>query len=150
MTAAVSPSTALARASTSLKGTCRNPGTRGSNGSRNSRRQVALSAPIVRPWNPRIAATIPGRPVAARANLIAASTASEPELLRKTRFRFRGATESNFDEGRFRIGPERRADVDELLGLTRNGLDDRGVAVAEISDAEGGPAIDVLLARLVP
>src|SRR5213076_1264203 len=31
-----------------------------------------------------------------RANLIAASTASEPELLRKTRFRFDGATESNF------------------------------------------------------
>src|SRR5207237_5826670 len=62
----------------------------------------------------------------------------------------RGHGEQFLDEGRFRIGPERRADVDELLGLTRNGIDDRGVAVAEISDAEGGPAIDVLLARVVP
>ena len=94
--AAVSKSTALSRASMSLKGTCWKPGTRGSNGSRNSRRQVALSAPIVRPWKPRMAATIFGRPVDARANLIAASTDSEPELLRNTRFRFGGATDSSF------------------------------------------------------
>src|SRR5438552_3229383 len=62
----------------------------------------------------------------------------------------RGHGEQFLDEGRLGIGPERRADVDELLGLTRNGLDDRGVAVAEIPDAEGGPAIDVLMVRVVP
>ena len=93
ITAAVSPSTAFRSASVSLYGTWTNPGTRGSNGSRKSRRHVALSAPIVRPWNPRIAATTFGRPVAARANFSAASTASDPELLRNTRRRFRGATE---------------------------------------------------------
>src|SRR5947207_505327 len=80
----------------SLNGTCSNPGTSGSNGSRKSFRQVALSAPIVRPWKPRIAAMIFFLRVEARANLIAASTASEPELLRKTRPRFFGATERSF------------------------------------------------------
>src|SRR5438552_169139 len=87
---------AFRRASMSLNGTCSNPGTSGSNGSRKSFRQVALSAPIVRPWKPRIAAMIFFLRVEARANLIAASTASEPELLRKTRPRFPGATERSF------------------------------------------------------
>ena len=38
------------------------------------------SAPSVRPWNEPSRATIPGRPVALRAHLSAASTASAPEL----------------------------------------------------------------------
>ena len=95
MTAAVPSSTAPSSAAMSLYGTCSKPGTSGSNGSRKSRRQVALSAPIVRPWNPRIAAMIVFRPVAARANFNAASTASEPELLRNTRPNPVGAMESN-------------------------------------------------------
>ena len=38
------------------------------------------SAPIVRPWNEPSSATRPGLPVDLRAHLIAASTASVPEL----------------------------------------------------------------------
>jgi hypothetical protein len=91
-TSAVVSSTAAFSASTSLKGTWTNPGTSGSNGSRNSLRQVALSEPNVRPWNPRIAATTFGRPVADRANLIAASTASVPEFERNTRWRDGGSS----------------------------------------------------------
>src|SRR3972149_4913657 len=90
MTAAVSLPTAPARASASLKGTKSTPGRRGSKGSRNSFLHVRLSAPNVRPWNDRRAATRPGRPVADRANLRAASTASAPELLRNVRDRGAG------------------------------------------------------------
>ena len=61
------------------------PGTSGSKGSRYFFSQVAERAPIVRPWKPRMAATISVRPVSSRANLTAASTASVPELHKKTR-----------------------------------------------------------------
>jgi len=47
-----------------------------------------------------MAATIFVRPVAARANLIAASTASEPELERKTRLSLEGAAARSFSTKR--------------------------------------------------
>ena len=50
---------------------------------------------MVRPWNPRMAETIPLRPVARRANLRAASTASAPELHRKARVSPGGAMETS-------------------------------------------------------
>ena len=53
---------------------------------------VSDSAPIVRPWNPPSKAMIPGRWVWYRASLMAPSTASVPELVRKTRaFSLNGA-----------------------------------------------------------
>ena len=56
------------------------PGTSGSNGARFAGWPVTESAPIVRPWNEPSSATTPLRPVALRAHLSAASTASAPEL----------------------------------------------------------------------
>ena len=56
------------------------PARSGSNGARFAGWPVIESAPIVRPWNEPSSATSPLRPVALRAHLIAASTASVPEL----------------------------------------------------------------------
>ena len=68
-------------ASASVSGVAkRTPGTSGSNGARFAGWPVIESAPIVRPWNEPSSATSPVRPVALRAHLIAASTASVPEL----------------------------------------------------------------------
>ena len=75
--AAVSGPTASASVSGVAK---RTPGTSGSNGARFAGWPVIDSAPIVRPWNEPSSATSPERPVALRAHLIAASTASVPEL----------------------------------------------------------------------
>ena len=47
---------------------------------------VRLIAPYVRPWNAPSKAISAGRRVALRASLIAPSTASVPEFVRKTRF----------------------------------------------------------------
>ena len=58
----------------------RAPGTSGSNGARFAGWPVIESAPIVRPWKEPSSATSSVRPVALRAHLIAASTASVPEL----------------------------------------------------------------------
>ena len=63
---------------------------------------MAESAPIVRPWNPRIAHTKPRRPVACIANLMAASFASVPELQRKARDTLGGVTETSFSSKRAR------------------------------------------------
>ncbi len=46
--------------------------------------QVIANAPSVRPWKPRLVATIFERPVADRANFMAASLASVPELHSQT------------------------------------------------------------------
>ena len=48
------------------------------------------SAPIERPWKAPSSEISPPRPVAARANLIAPSMASAPELQKKTAFRWAG------------------------------------------------------------
>jgi hypothetical protein len=45
---------------------------------------VSAAAPIVRPWNPPSNATTSWRPVACRASRTDASTASLPELRKKT------------------------------------------------------------------
>ena len=101
-TAAVSSPTASRSLSGLLKGVKEKPGTRGRKSSRYSFLWVADSAPRVRPWKPRMAETIPVRPVVRRANLIAASTASAPELQRKPRERPGGATAANFFRSRAR------------------------------------------------
>ena len=82
-TAAVRSVTAARRAPGSL-GTTTNPGTRGANGACLVSCGVADSAPYVRPWNPPSTTTTspPGR--ARRTSLIAASTASAPELVKNT------------------------------------------------------------------
>ena len=68
-------------ASASVSGVAnRTPGTSGSNGARFAGWPVIESAPIVRPWNEPSSATSSVFPVALRAHLIAASTASVPEL----------------------------------------------------------------------
>ncbi len=59
------------------------PGTSGSNAARFPGCPVAASAPVVRPWKEPSSATTPGLPVALRAYLSAASTASAPELQKK-------------------------------------------------------------------
>ena len=66
--------------------------TSGLKGSRYFFSQVTESEPKLRPWNERMAATNFFRPVAARANLRAASTASVPELVGKTRVSGSGRT----------------------------------------------------------
>ena len=73
-----------------LKGAYWKPSTMGTKGSRYSFVKVALSAPIVRPWKPRMAHTNSCLPVAKRANLMAASMVSVPELHRKARLRLPG------------------------------------------------------------
>jgi hypothetical protein len=72
-TAATSDSSSLRRAKVT-------PETSGSNGSFLPGCPVAESAPNVRPWNEPSSATTPCLPVALRANFIAASFASAPEL----------------------------------------------------------------------
>ena len=57
-------------------------GRNGANPWRKLWQPLSESAPIVRPWNARSANTIPGRPVAQRANLMAASTPSVPLLVK--------------------------------------------------------------------
>ena len=71
----------------SFQGQKRTPGTRGSKGSRYFSFHVIDKAPMVRPWNEPSKATSSVRPCAPpmrRANFIAASTLSVPELQRKT------------------------------------------------------------------
>ena len=82
-TAATSSVTAARRAASSPYGTWVTPGRSGSNGSRYAGLWVSASAPVLRPWNAPSAATIRVRPVR-RASLTAASTASVPELAKKT------------------------------------------------------------------
>ena len=76
----VASSTASASEAISFGSAKRTPGTSGSNGACLAGWPVAESAPSVRPWNEPSSATMPGLPVALRAYLIAASTASVPEL----------------------------------------------------------------------
>ena len=87
MTAAVFSFTAAATAARSPRGTKRTPGTSGSKGSRYLAVQVVESAPIVRPWKAFSKATYSVRPCSLpmrRANFIAPSHASVPELVKKT------------------------------------------------------------------
>ena len=81
-TAAVSSPTCASSLAKLLKGANRKPSTTGTKGSRYSRVNVALRAPMVRPWNPRMAHTSSCFPVVNRANLMAASMVSAPELHR--------------------------------------------------------------------
>ena len=72
----------------SFQGQNRTPGTSGSKGARYFSFQVSERAPIVRPWNAPSNAISSVRPEALpmrRANLMAASTLSVPEFVKKTR-----------------------------------------------------------------
>ena len=83
-TAAVWSVTAFASAASSPYGTkVTSPGS-GSNGARYASFEVRASEPMVRPWNDPSAATRWVRPVR-RVSLNAASLASVPELVKKTR-----------------------------------------------------------------
>ena len=90
-TAQVSGPTAAASAARSLRATCRKPAGTGSNGSRFAADQPAASVARVRPWKAPsthttscLAAPPRARPVR-RASLMAASTASAPELQKNAR-----------------------------------------------------------------
>ena len=84
ITAAVWSVTALASAASSPYGTkVTSPGS-GSNGARYASFEVSASEPMVRPWKEPSAATRWVRPVR-RVSLKAASLASVPELVKKTR-----------------------------------------------------------------
>ena len=100
MTAAVSSLTAARSLSTLLNGTKSNPPSSGSKALRCL--WVAESAPIVRPWNPRIAQTNRRRPVACIASLMAASLASVPELQRNARETPGGVMDASFSRSRAR------------------------------------------------
>ena len=81
----VSSETASASESASLgaaKATC---GSSGSKASRLPDWPVTESAPSVRPWKEPVSETTPGLPVALRAYLSPASTASAPELQKNAR-----------------------------------------------------------------
>ena len=93
------------------------------------------------------------RPVAWRASLIDASTASVPELVRNTLLvaRDRRARDEPLRQLRVDRRVEvARAVVDELAGLGRDRVDDRGMAVAGRRDrdarveVEEAVAVDVL------
>ena len=77
--------TAARRASTSLRGTTRKPGTSGANGACFDSWGVAERAPIVRPWKPPSITTNSPPVRRLRASLSAHSIASAPELQRNTR-----------------------------------------------------------------
>ena len=84
--AATSPArSAPSRSAKSPKRTMRVSGRNGPNPWRKLWHPFSESAPVVSPWKPRSANRIPGRPVAARANLMAASTPSVPLLVKYTR-----------------------------------------------------------------
>ena len=83
-TAAVRSFTAAVIAS-AVGSTAMNPGTSGANGACLASCGVALSAPMVRPWNARCATTMSPPRLALRASLSAASTASAPEFVKNTR-----------------------------------------------------------------
>src|SRR3954470_4378276 len=84
ITAAVSSLTAAARAAGSSRGTASKPGTSGAKGACLASCGVADSAPIVRPWKPPSSTTKPPPARWRRHSLSAHSTASAPELQRKT------------------------------------------------------------------
>ena len=58
---------------------------------------------MVRPWNPRMVAMMPGLPVDIRANLMAASIDSAPELHKKTRSNPSGAISASLDMASARL-----------------------------------------------
>src|SRR4051812_20079846 len=82
-------------ASRSLCGTCTNSGRSGWKRRVKAGSPEAESEPSVRPWKPRSTETTRERPVAARPILIAASAASVPLLVKRTRPRLAGARRSS-------------------------------------------------------
>ena len=105
--------------------------------------------PCVRPWKEPSKATSSVRPCAPpmrRANLIAASTASVPELQRKTLPGKASATRRSASVAR-RLVVVQVAGVDHAARLLADGGDDLGVAVAEAVHADAGREVEVGVAR---
>ena len=77
------------------------------------------------------------------ASFHADSTASEPLVVKKTRFsvarRQVGQPGGQLDGLRVRVGPQR--EVGELGRLPRPGLGDLGAAVADLADEQAGEAV---------
>ena len=85
------------------------------------------------------------------ASFQADSTASDPLLVKNTRFRspgaMRGQAVGQLDGLRVRVGPER--EVGQLARLPGRGLGDLGPAVADLADEQPGQPVQVALAVLV-
>ena len=108
-------------------------------------------APVVRPWKAPSAATMPVRPVR-RASLMAASSASAPELQKNT-FEPAGAPASDeqpLGELDLRHRGEEVRHVHELTGLLRHGRDQRRVVVAQGVDRDAADEVEVPAAVDVP
>ena len=118
---------------------------------RNSAPPLSASAPVVRPWKACSAYRILGRLVDCRANLIAASMDSAPELQKKTRLdaRVRPGDEllgqQARQQGAVHLDHVRQVEVERLV---QRGLD-RRVAAAEGVDAESGQEVEVALPGVV-
>jgi hypothetical protein len=87
----------------------------------------------------------PGSPVSLKyclASFQADSTASEPLVVKKTRFRSRGhlgQPGGQLDGLRVRVGPQR--EVRELGRLPRAGLGELGASVADLAHEQAGQAV---------
>src|SRR5216117_218897 len=118
---------AFRRASMSLNGTCSNPGTRGSNGSRKSFRQVALRASMkaAHRRDDRLPSCRGARKLDRGLDGLGARIAQEDPTEVS-----RCDGEELLDEGRFRGCPEHGSDVDELPRLGLDCLDDGRIAMS--------------------
>ena len=105
---------------------------------------------MVRPWKEPSAATRWVRPVR-RVSLNAASLASVPELVKKTR-PVGAPTSAEQPLGQLDLGlaGEEVGDVAEGAELVGDGRDQRRVGVAERVDGDAAEQVDVLLAVDVP
>ena len=118
----------------------------------NSGLALAESAPSVSPWKPCSAESTRERPVAARPSLIAASTDSAPELVKRTRSTEAGARRSSssassagsdVDAELDRSGPLELERLDERLADTR-------VVAADVEHAEAAEQVEIAVAVVVP
>ena len=110
---------------------------------------VSDSAPMVRPWKAPSKAISPDRWVWWRASLIAPSTASVPELVRKTRaFSSNGAIDASalHELEVARLVEVGGGDVDQPIGLLLDRRDDRRVAVAGAGHGDAGGEVEEAVA----
>jgi hypothetical protein len=88
--------------------------------------------------------------VVKRANLMAASMASVPELQRKARLGFRHDRQEPFEKAGAGVVVEGHGATDQLPGLFINGFNDPFVAVANIRHAVAADTVDILFAIDIP
>ena len=143
---------AASSASVSPNGTNSTPPGSGSNGSRYAALWVSASAPIERPWNEPSSARIARCGRVRRASLNAASLASVPELVRKTR-EPAGAPderEQPLRERDLRRAGEEVGDVPERAQLGADRGRERRVRVPERVDRDAAEQVEVAVAVGVP